>query len=612
MWSAARGAADRASATLPAKVLRWMEMRRNDTTADFGAIAAFIEANPDWPGLTRLRLQAERALPETLPAVEVARWFDAYPAQTFDALMAHMDALDALDRRADADAIARTRWIDLPVTPAQQGRFLARFGAVLGPEAHAARLDALIWAERLDEARRMLALVDAATAALGTARIKLAARESGVDAAIEAVPAALADDEGLLWERLRWRRYYDFNEGAAEILDRQPTDAAHPDAWWQERNILIRRAMEDGDHALAYRLAAAHRQTEGFPLAQAEWLAGWTALRRLDRPAAAFDHFTRLHENVGTPISLSRGAYWAGRAAAAQGDEATARQWYQRAAAHSASFYGQLAAGELGLPTVTGLPPDPTASADAVAEFAGRERVRVVADLRDLGLAGDTADPFLFSLLLDASTAEDYALLNALAADVDRPDIAVAASRRAVFDDVIYGAAAYPTAPLPQVDPRPERALILGLIRQESGFDLDAVSRAGALGLMQLMPATARDVAADLGVPAEIDRLTRDAAYNIRFGSVYLGDRLAEFDGSYIAAVAGYNAGPNRVARWLGSDGDPRAGRMDLYAVIDWIESIPIYETRNYVQRVLEATQVYRRRLGEAPEIGTLEADLRR
>jgi len=587
-------------------------MRRDDTTAGFRAIAAFIEANPGWPGLTRLRLQAERTMPPDLPAVEVARWFDAYPAQTFDALTAHVEALDALGRGADADALARARWPDLRVTAAQQGVFLARFGAALGPTDHAARLDALIWEERLDEARRMLPLVDAGAAALGAARIRLAAREPGVDAAIEAVPAALADDEGLLWERLRWRRYYDLNDGAAEILDRQPADPARPDAWWQERNILIRRAMDAGDHAHAYRLAAGHRQAEGFPLAQAEWLAGWTALRRLDRPDLAFGHFERLHANVSTPISLSRGAYWAGRAAAERGDAALARQWYERAAGHAATFYGQLAAGELGLPSVTGLPPDPAAPSEARAAFERRELVRVVADLRDLGLTGDWADPFLIALLLDAETAEDYALLTALAEAVERPDIVVAASRRAVFDDVVFGASAYPTVALPQADPRPERALVLGLIRQESGFDLDAVSRSGALGLMQLMPATAREVATDLGVPAEIGRLTTDAAFNIRLGSTYLGDRLDAFDGSYIAAVAAYNAGPTRVSRWLAADGDPRAGRMALYDVIDWIESIPIYETRNYVQRVLEATQVYRRRLGEAPRIGALEADLTR
>jgi soluble lytic murein transglycosylase len=609
-WGAARAAVAAANDPLLGKVLTWRWLQDDGGGAGFDQIAAFIQANPDWPGLTRLRLQAERTMPTTLAADRVAAWFDTYAPQTFDATMQYVAALDALGRRADAAAFARERWPDIDVTAAQQDRFLARFGTELTADDHWARLDGLIWDGRLDDARRMLSLVSADRRALANARILLAARENGVDAAIQAVPAALQDDEGLLWERLRWRRYYDRNDGAIEILARQPATVARPDAWWRERHIIARRLFNAGDPARAYAVAAGHVQAEGFPLAQAEWLSGFLALRFLDRPADALAHFQRLYDNVGTPISLARGAYWSGRASAVLGDADAARRWYQSAAAHDTVFYGQLAAGELGVPTVTALPPDMRADDADRATYQGRELVRIARQLSALGLA-DQADPFLIRLLLDTDTAQGYALLTDLAYAIDRPDIAVAASRRSIYDEVVFGADAYPVVDMPGADGRPEPALLHALIRQESGFDRDAVSRAGARGLMQLMPATAQTVAGDLGVAHTTDRLTADPTHNIRLGSTYLAQRLERFGGSYVAAIAAYNAGSGRIDRWI-AERDPRAGRLDLYRVIDWVESIPIYETRNYVQRVLENVQVYRLRLGRTPGVGDLERDLMR
>lgn len=610
-WGAARTAAATAGDPLLSKVLTWRWLQDQDGGASFAEIARFIDENPDWPGLSQLRLQAERAMPVGLPASEIAAWYDRYEAQTFDAVMAHVSALDALGRRGDAAAIARERWPDIFLTGTQQDRFLARFRGELSEEDHWRRLDGLIWAGRLDEARRMLGLVSSGRRAVANARIMLAARENGVDAAIQAVPASLQDDEGLLWERLRWRRYYDRNDGAIEILARQPATVSQPEDWWRERHIIARRLLEDRDFGRAYAVASGHIQAEGFPLAQAEWLSGWLALRYLNRPADALTHFQRLYQNVGTPISLARGAYWSGRANAALGNAAEAQRWYRIAADYGTVFYGQLAAGELGLPSLTALPPDMRADAAAWSSYAGRELVRIAQQLSQLGLA-DEADPFLIRLMLDTETPEGYALLTNLAYEIDRVDIAVAASRRSLYDDVVFGESAYPVVDMPTADGRPERALLHALIRQESGFDRDAVSRAGARGLMQLMPATAETVAGGLGVPHSTGRLTTDPGHNIRLGSTYLAQRLDRFGGSYVAAIAAYNAGSGRVDRWLVERGDPRAGRLDLYAVIDWIEGIPIYETRNYVQRVMENVQVYRLRLGEPPGVGALERDLRR
>ena len=137
-----------------------------------------------------------------------------------------------------------------------------------------------------------------------------------------------------------------------------------------------------------------------------------------------------------------------------------------------------------------------------------------------------------------------------------------------------------------------EPALILSVIRQESNFDKKAKSRRGAMGYMQLMPKTARELGKILKVNFTLAQLKNNPTLNIILGSEYLRRLIEKFDGSYVLALAAYNAGPLNVTRWMKNAGDPRKSEVD---VIDWIERIPFRETRNYVQRVLENVSVYRR-----------------
>jgi soluble lytic murein transglycosylase len=449
--------------------------------------------------------------------------------------------------------------------------------------------------------QRMLTRVDPGRKALAEARMRLRGGAGGVEAALKKVPPAYQNDPGLLYERTKWRRIRDMNDGAREALLKPPADLVRPDLWWREAEYQSRQALRDGDISLAYKIAAAHKPAPGKIQADAEFLAGFIALRFLEDPKTARGHFQKLFDGVNSPVSRSRGAYWAGRTAEAANDPAGAKAWYAKAAEHQTTFYGQLAAGKLN----EAAPPvalDPTPTASDRQSFRLNEIARAAQILSETG-NNELFVSFALALLDRAKTPGEKVLALAHIRDLGRMDTTVALARRVARDGTVLIEHAYPTLALPKGE-RPEAALVHAIIRQESNFDQNAVSRVKAQGLMQLMPATAKIVAKELGVRYDMSDLTQDPNYNIRLGSTYLGGLIDDFSGSYIAAIAGYNAGPGRIRRWLRDNGDIRRGEVD---VIDWIEQIPITETRNYVQRVLEGLHIYRSRL--PPEITIAKAD---
>ncbi|HSO43108.1 MAG TPA: lytic transglycosylase domain-containing protein, partial [Rhodospirillales bacterium] len=358
-----------------------------------------------------------------------------------------------------------------------------------------------------------------------------------------------------------------------------------------------RDALRQGQGATAYRLVSAHALSEPADYAEAEWFAGWIALRFLKKPDLARGHFLIMVKFVRFPISVAGAAFWAGRAGEAAGDKPFAMAWYRTAAAHPTTFYGRLAAERVSPESTLILPPEPRPSATERAAFAGHELVRATRLLAAHG-QDDAARAFIRSLGEIGQAPAWQATTAALASEVGGTGLGVATAKRAMREGFFLFEQAYPLMALPLVSerlPHPvEPALVLAMIRQESEFDRGAVSSAGARGLMQLMPGTAKQVAASLNLPYSPDRLTRDPAYNVKLGRAYLSKLLSSFDGSVALAFAAYNAGPARVRQWLDTYGDPRNGRVDL---IDWIEMLPFAETRNYVQRAIENRWVYQARL---------------
>jgi soluble lytic murein transglycosylase len=215
---------------------------------------------------------------------------------------------------------------------------------------------------------------------------------------------------------------------------------------------------------------------------------------------------------------------------------------------------------------------------------------------------------FVNTLSDAARTPGEHALIADLAEEIGRPDLGVGAAKKALYAGVTLLRAGYPVIRLPQAAGS-ERALLLALTRQESAFDTNALSPTGARGLMQLMPATARQVAKSLSLPYADRRLSADGLYNLTLGRTYLDRLIGNFNGSYVLAIAAYNAGAARVHQWVEQFGDPRGPGTDA---VDWVETIPFGETRNYVQRVLENLQVYRLRIGDRSLAFSLPSDLRR
>jgi soluble lytic murein transglycosylase len=580
-----------------AKTLDWFAYSRGSSSVTFEEVSDFISKNPDWPALTTLRRRAEGRLSENTSDAAFLKFSKDEAPSAANAMERYLRILITRGHKSEAKRIVNNWWPEARLTRNEQKNIYARYGQYLTRDAHSRRLKALIHKSQYENASAIAGVLGHGHIALLSARKALKGREKNANALIVKVPTVLQSDEGLLFDRLQWRRKNNLDSGAIEILKRAPRASSMYKAkdWWKERHIIVRRLIEDKQYKAAYRLVAAHKQTEGFPMVQAEWVSGWLALRFVNEPWRAFEHFEKIYKNSNSPLSRSRGAYWAGRASEALKHGEVATQWYEVAATYKETYYGQLAAEKMGQRSQ--LPPriTPNVAATARAQFKANELVKAASWLRAAGLQKDL-DLFLLRLGKNAKDQTDYVQTIQLADKLGRANIGIKIAQSLqkdkglAFYQYLYPMLVNELRKIKDV----EWAFINAIIRQESRFDQKAQSHAGARGLMQLMPATARETARKAGVAHQVSWLTLRPSHNIHLGSRYLGQMRDRFGGEYAYAAAAYNAGPGRVDRWLREFGDPRRGEIDF---LDWVELIPIYETRNYVQRVLEGVYVYRDQL---------------
>ncbi|MFZ2006555.1 MAG: lytic transglycosylase domain-containing protein [Stellaceae bacterium] len=605
-WPQAYAAAGRATNPLPSKIVRWLDFTRSNITGRFSDISQFVEQNPDWPSQKILRRQAEQALASESDDVAAA-WLKRFPpvsplgkARLASIQIARGDTEGGL-------AALRQAWIDGALNIGDEHDFLARYGANIRPEDDVKRLDRLLWDRQEDAARRMLPLVPPDYRAEAIARLALYARAPNAGNLVAQVPEALRTDPGLVFDIVHWDRHNDQYDAAAQLLMAHPDNPVRPANWAGEREIVARRLLSVGNADLAYKVIQQNTLSDSAAYSDAEFLSGYIALRFTKDPKLAFEHFSRVLARSTTPWGKSRAAYWSGRAAAAEGKPDLAAKWYAAGAENMATFYGQLAAHQLGNDAPPHPLPEPRATAEQLADFQAKPLVQAASLFAGAG-DRDHLKIFLMQVADQSKQPVEFAMVAAYAERLGRVDVAIAVAKRSIDAGMPLMIHGYPVTALPpggNVEP----ALLLAITRTESAFDQDAMSGVGARGLMQLMPGTAALISKQLQLPYSVDRLTSDGLYNLTLGRAYVEKMLDDFGGSYPLAIAAYNAGPGRIREWLQEYGDPRGKQIDM---VDWIEAIPFTETRLYVQRVLESVQIYRGQNMSNTAAFSLAADLAR
>lgn len=580
--------------------LEWAALRLQPRPAGFERIGKFLDANPDWPAANWLRMRAEQALyADRISSDRAGAWLAKYPPVSPNGKLVQARVLIAKGQHADAKKLIASIWREDDMGSWLEGALLKEFGSMLEAADHRHRADWLFYREKYPASHTAAARAGKEFLELSSARIAVA---RGADPAKAGAKLSAAQRKEPSWtfaqaHRLRKARKF---ADAGKLLAQIQFDADTlivPHEWWEERRIVARALLDAGDAKTAYAVAAGHRPSGGGEShVDSAYYAGWLALRFLNDPQNALAHFAEALEAASTPISRARAAYWYARAAERSEHPDDADRLYAIAAQHSSSYYGQLARGRLGMAAL------PVRTVSQMAE--GQERAPAVRAVEALIACGakDIGLPLAFFIARsEAPAAQIAALSDILTRGKDARGVLtvgkLASQRGLELDDV-----AFPLFGIPKFQPLRDSAaapLVYSIARQESAFQANAISHAGARGLMQMMPATARRTAQNMQVPFDVNRLISDPAFNAQLGAAHLGELMAEYPGSMIMVFAAYNAGGRRVREWVQAYGDPREPGVDP---IDWVERIPISETRNYVQRVTENFAIYRARM-QTPEL---------
>ncbi|WAC24813.1 transglycosylase SLT domain-containing protein [Blastomonas sp. SL216] len=594
-------------ADMSGTIANWRSLTTTPNNYTFSTFASFLISNPGWPDEDKMRRNAEQALGAGPAAPqEVVAFFNRFPPLTNVGRARYAMALDAMGQRDAARGVAVAAWRGGTMMPEDKMQLFSRFGTDFTAADHDARMDALLWARATPDAEEQFGYVSAERRAVFAARLAMLKNLPDADALAGSLGAEAMRDSGYVAQRAR--RLVDTGNWtlARQMLASRPALQYRPvnaEGWYELLLSQARAASNDGQYALAFDIASKVDDAfaQGHDISDESlgvrddytsltWLAGTVALQNLGRPRDAIGMFARYGGGARTPQTRSKGFYWAGRAAAVSGDQAEAMRYFEMAAAYPDHYYGQLATERLGR---------------EIAPFAEAPRVQVSAVERGrfnasslvqatqaISRSGDwpTQRRFFGAVAASAKTPEEHVLAAELARQIGRRDLAVIvgqAARSKGVDDL--QSLAFPQMPVPPGS-LSSWTMIHAITRQESQYAPNAVSHAGARGLMQLMPGTAREQAGKMGLSYSLGALTDDTQYNIQLGAGYFSRMMDYFGGSYPLAVAAYNAGPGNVNKWLRANGDPRMGGIDI---VEWVERIPIFETKNYVQRVLENAVVY-------------------
>ena len=610
-WSSVRNTMSLVSDARVRSMLLWRLATSDSNAASFDELKRALDELRSFPQRRTIRIRAEQKIGFAALTLQAKRDFllrteqgltEAGPLSGEGKLELGATLL-SLGDKAGASRWIRDGWRNSRLDTQSQTQYLARIGNELSAGDHDARVDFLLWADRVTQARPLFTLMSENGRINAQRRLGIASGETVL------LSGAMLDDRGIQYQRVRNLRQSERRTEALALLvqiDSRGLPEPGQDLLWTERRNLLNEAITTRDWRSAYRVASTHGYGRGERFADGEFVAGWVALRFLNDPATALTHFTRLEAGVTTPVSKARAFYWLGRTAEAQNRGGDAERFYTSGARFPTVYYGQLSAVKLASkrgqsPRLT-LPAEQRATPQDFVKLNGRPIMAAINLLSEIG-----EDQFFrqFALALDdeLETEGEHQALSEFARAKGEPSTAIRVAKAGLNRGVLATEAAFPLMPIPRIVGygQIEDAYTLAITRQESEFNTDAVSSANARGLMQFIPATAASQARKMGLAHEASWLTSRPSHNVTLGSAHLYDLVSNFYGSYIMAAAAYNAGPGRPRQWVQTYGDMR--ETDLDTAIDWVEKIPFSETRNYVQRVMENIQVYRARLagGSAP-----------
>ena len=603
-WTSALSISKKAKDKSIYNFIQWRHLLTTGNQASFYDYKVFIDSNPEYPRIDRLRYLAEHKLSTAnVSPKKIITWFGANePLSGYGKMILGESHLLIGDKSKGTNLI-KEGWITAKLSRNDLKFFRKKFKKSLNADDYIKRADYLAWNGKYWDLKRLTRYLPKDYELLYTARQILISKGYGVDQAIKNVPQKLKNDAGLNYDRLKWRRKKGRVDSSTEILLKIRNDKDYlvmPEKWWKEREIISRALIYKKKYEIAYKISSNHGMTKGPEFAAAEWMSGWIALSFLNDPLSAKNHFKNFYDNVNYPISTSRGAYWLASAYEKLGDKEQSNKWYLEASKYLTTYYGQLAFLKINPNGKFELNKDMEVDKKYRLIFFNKELVKITYLLDEL--KKDKYTKFILRHLANDDISKGSEILAAeLATNINRYDFAIQVSKIASYQKRFHNKFNYPIISTPKnINGRkiPDSALILSIIRQESEFDLEANSHAGAKGLMQLMPYTAKLVSKQAKLPYSKSRLTTDPEYNINLGSHYIAGLILQYDGAYPFAVAAYNAGPNRVKYWKKINKNPQKKQINY---VDWVELIKFRETRNYVQRVMENYNVYRYILEQRP-----------
>ena len=615
---AASAAQKKIKAKIARKLVRWYHYRSGNSQASALEIEKFRTNNPLWPSQKLLRKHAEYALFEqAADSQTIAEFFKNSKPRTGAGHVALATSYLGTDNEHRAGPLVSTVWRKYAVDDELEKMILEKFGKFLSPADHRARINWLFLQSKREFAGRALRIAKSLgpedlKAAQARAAVVLRARNAG--ALLNGLSKDVRAQVGPQFQKVQWLRRKEKFDKAWAIFATLPQDAEtliDAEKWWIERRRLSRRALNSGRSAIAYKIAAEHGSISGAKYIEAEFFAGWVALQFLGKTKVAYEHFFAMRTAAVLAKDIACAEYWLARTALKANRKAEAFIHFSASGKYPDSFYGRLSeaaidSGRTGSSATSVL----SASTDEIRQFLNRDAVNAIIAAKQAGL--DMLIPIFYAhLAKNAQVEGELALLIRLARKTGHVGLTVRLAKRGLARGWPFKAFAYPVNLLPPLNGRIvktiEPALIYAVVRQESEFNTKAASPAGARGLMQLMPRTAAQVARLQKLKFSKKRLTADPTFNLKLGTAYLSDLLGTFSGSYILALAAYNAGPTRVEQWIQNFGDPRQADVDP---IDWIERLPYKETRQYVQNIIASLPVFRDRLGAAPNPGGVMRDL--